>query len=98
MSNINDTHNKILECIKALTTPDNAEEMAKLTTLAGEMHEAYDEAQKQVIDAKDALVRIVTSTPIRQPTQDPAPTHDEPIDLDTLIASEISEVVKSRKP
>lgn len=100
MPNYAELHNQLNERIKALTTSDNAEAIAGLNELAGQMLKAHQDTEASEAEAKNALVKMVGRTAVVAPTQpanNPDPVHEpEPQDLETLIANAANEVIKNR--
>ena len=90
---------QIEELLKNLTTAENAETIAKGVNALKGMEEEHENALKDAKAAKDALVRVVSQTPI-QPTpkqSDQDPVHDpEPKSLDDLIGESLTAIIDKR--
>ena len=92
-----------MERIKALTTSDNAEAIAGINELAGQLLNAHNETVASETEAKNALVKMVSRTAVTaQPqganTPDPDPVHEtETPDLETLIVASVNDVVRNRQ-
>ena len=94
------THNQLMERIKALTTSDNAEAIAGINELAGQLLTAHNETVASETEAKNALVKMVSRTAVTaqpQGANNPDPVHEsETPDLESLIVASVNDVVKNR--
>lgn len=97
-----ETHAKLIEGIKALVTPENADVIAGINALAGEMLSDYEKVELRDQESRDALVRTVTSTPVKQgsaePPQDPTHISNTSPDIDALIVKTANDLIKARPP
>ena len=90
---------RIEELLKNLTTAENAETVAQGVSALKAMEEEHENALKDAKAAKDALVRVVSQTPIQPTTktQDADPTHeDAPKSLDEIVDASLAEVIANR--
>ena len=96
----NERKSQIQKLLGELTTAENAEQIAEGIKVLEAMEADHNAAIKDGLEAKNALVRMVTSTPVRTtPEAGGEPTHeDAPKDLDDVISESLQSVISSRAP
>ena len=85
------------ELLNGLTTAENAEIIAAGKKNLEAMKEAYETASKDAQDAKSALVRIVSTTPVTPPKEQDDPSHEDvPPSLDKILEDSLASVIDAR--
>lgn len=87
------------ELLNGLTTAENAEKIAAGKKNLEAMKAEHETALKDAQDAKSALVRVVSNTPVTPPQGQDDPTHEDvPPSLDKIIEDSLADVVSKRAP
>lgn len=95
--NFSEQLSQLNELLNGLTTAENAETIAAGKKNLEAMKEVYETASKDAQDAKSALVRIVSTTPVTPPKEQDDPSHEDvPPSLDKIIEDSLADVVSAR--
>lgn len=95
--NYKENQARLIEQLQGLTTAENAETVGAMTQIIEAMAKEHDEAVKEGLNAKNALVKAVTGTGFRHIEADAIPTHeDAPKSIDDLIDDSLGEIVAKR--
>lgn len=98
-----ETQKNLLEALNGLTTAENAETIAKMKTLIGNMATEHDAVVQDARKSKDALVKAVQTMPVQQfagqagaASAHADPVHEaEPLSIDAAIDAALREVQAS---
>ena len=95
-----ETQKNLIDALNGLTTAENAETIAKMKTLIGNLATEHDAVVQDARKSKDALVKAVQTMPVQQvPGQAGTtrePVHEaEPLSIDDAILAALNEVQAS---